>query len=72
MKNLLKGIVAQKLLQHHRHRRFLHKAGLAALPFLRGRSMLLLGVLALGAEYWRRRGETGSRPVPGRSEPPVR
>ena len=55
MKALLKGLLAQRLLKHRHHRGFLHNAGAAMLPFMRGRTMLLFGAAALGSEFLRRR-----------------
>ena len=55
MKNILKGLLAHRIMRHHQHRRFLHTVGTTALAFGRGRSLLFLGAIALGSEYLRRR-----------------
>jgi hypothetical protein len=58
MKNFFKDLGTFHLFRRRHHRNMIHRVGNSLLSVHRGRTMMVLGGLALLAEMWRRRHQT--------------
>jgi hypothetical protein len=62
MKKFFKDLVAFRLSCHRQHRNMIHRVGHSLLSVHRGRTMMVLGGLALAAEAFRRHHHTNEVP----------
>ena len=62
MKKFFEGLMAFRLLRHRQHRNMVQRVGRSLLSVHRGRTMMVLGGVALLAEALRRRPHTNELP----------